>query len=46
MALAGREARAWGEAETLINMRKPASYDRAAALLADLGELADGNGVE
>jgi hypothetical protein len=41
-ALAGREEKAWHEAETLIGRRNPKGYDQATALLADLGEVADG----
>jgi hypothetical protein len=43
-ALAGREEKAWQDAEALIRLRNPKGYDQAATLLADLGELADAAG--
>jgi hypothetical protein len=39
--LAGRKEAAWREAESLINLKNPKGYERAMALLADLGALAD-----
>jgi hypothetical protein len=44
-ALAGRENKAWADAEALIGLRNPKGYDRAATLLGDLGELADRGGT-
>ncbi len=38
--LAGREAAAWREVETLIATKQPKRYDAAVALLGDLRELA------
>jgi hypothetical protein len=43
--LAGREGKAWHDAEALIGQRNPKGYDQAAALLADLGALADSSGA-
>jgi hypothetical protein len=44
-ALAGREDETWQKTESLIALRNPAGYERAAALLIDLGELADRTGA-
>jgi hypothetical protein len=44
-ALAGREEKAWHDAEALIGQRNSKGYDQAAALLADLGALADSSGA-
>jgi hypothetical protein len=42
--LAGRGEAAWRDLEELISQRNQAGYERAAALLADLGEVASGQG--
>jgi hypothetical protein len=39
--LAGREAEAWTEVETLASAKRSAEYDQAVALLKDLREVAD-----
>jgi hypothetical protein len=43
--MAGREDKTWQEAEDLIAQRNPPGYERATALLTDLGALADRNGA-
>jgi hypothetical protein len=44
-ALAGREDESWQETESLIALRNPPGYERATALLTDLGALADRTGA-
>jgi hypothetical protein len=43
--MAGREERAWADVESLIAQRNPLGYERATAILADLGEIADRKGA-
>ncbi len=45
-ALAGRQAEAWAEVETLIEEKKTRSYDEAVRLLVKLRDLARHQGEE
>jgi hypothetical protein len=44
-ALSERGEAAWREVEALISLRNPSGYERAAALIADLGEVAAAGGA-